>query len=60
MNGPRRFLKITNLVAESKGLLRLEGNCIIAEAGGISGALRVGVTPQTFNGCRARESESSL
>ena len=41
-------VKITNLVAESKGLLRLEGNCTIAAGGAISGTLRVGVTPQTL------------
>ena len=41
-------MKITNLVAESKGLLRLEGNCTIAAGGAISGTLRVGVTPQTL------------
>jgi hypothetical protein len=41
-------LQITNLVAESKGLLRLEGSCVITDAGGITGALRVGVTPQTL------------
>ena len=42
------ILQITNLVAESKGLLRLEGNCTIAAGGEISGTLRVGVTPQTL------------
>jgi hypothetical protein len=31
-----------------KGLLRLEGSCVITDAGGITGALRVGVTPQTL------------
>ncbi len=44
----QKLLKITNLVAESKGLLRLEGSCTIAEGGGLSGSLRVGVTPQTL------------
>jgi hypothetical protein len=41
-------VQITNLVAESKGLLRLEGNCTIAAGGAVSGTLRVGVTPQTL------------
>ncbi|MFZ0708633.1 MAG: hypothetical protein WAM53_01205 [Terrimicrobiaceae bacterium] len=41
-------LQITNLVAESKGLLRLEGNCTIDAGGSVNGALRVGVTPQTL------------
>jgi hypothetical protein len=44
----QNVLKITNLVAESKGLLRLEGSCTIAEGGNLSGSLRVGVTPQTL------------
>jgi hypothetical protein len=44
----QNVLKITNLVAESKGLLRLEGSCTIAENGNLSGTLRVGVTPQTL------------
>jgi len=44
----RDLLKITNLVAESKGLLRLEGSCTIAEGGRLNGSLRVGVTPQTL------------
>ena len=44
----RNLLKITNLVAESKGLLRLEGACTIAEGGRLDGSLRVGVTPQTL------------
>ncbi len=44
----RSLLKITNLVAESKGLLRLEGACTITEGGALSGSLRVGVAPQTL------------
>ena len=44
----RNLLKITNLVAESKGLLRLEGACTIAEGGRLNGSLRVGVAPQTL------------
>jgi hypothetical protein len=44
----QNILKITNLVAESKGLLRLEGSCTIAEGGNLNGSLRVGVTPQTL------------
>jgi hypothetical protein len=41
-------MQITNLVAESKGLLRLEGNCTIYASGAVKGALRAGVTPQTL------------
>lgn len=41
-------VQITNLVAESKGLLRLEGTCTIAAGGAVQGALRIGVTPQTL------------
>jgi hypothetical protein len=44
----RGTVQITNLVAESKGLLRMEGNCTITEGRTIDGALRVGVTPQTL------------
>jgi hypothetical protein len=44
----QKALRITNLVAESKGLMRLEGSCTIADDGMISGALRMGVTPQTL------------
>ena len=44
----KETVQITNLVAESKGLLRLEGNCTIAAGGAVSGTLRVGVTPQTL------------
>jgi hypothetical protein len=40
--------QITNLVAESKGLLRLEGSCTIDAGGAVNGAFRVGVTPQTL------------
>lgn len=38
----------TNLVLESKGLLRIEGNCALAADGALNGTLRVGVTPQTL------------
>lgn len=44
----QKVLKLTNLVAESKGLLRLEGSCTIAEGGVLDGSLRVGVAPQTL------------
>ena len=44
----RESVQITNLVAESKGLLRVEGNCTIAASGTVNGALRIGVTPQTL------------
>ena len=39
---------LTNLVAESKGLMRLEGHCHMAADGALSGVVRVGVTPQTL------------
>ena len=41
-------LTLTNIVAESKGLLRVEGGCSIAADGAVAGTLRVGVTPQTL------------
>ncbi len=41
-------IQIANLVAESKGLLRLEGNCTITANGAVDGTLRIGVTPQTL------------
>jgi hypothetical protein len=41
-------LTLTNLVLESKGLLRVEGTCVIAAGGAIDGKLRIGVTPQTL------------
>lgn len=41
-------LTLTNIVAESKGLLRVEGTCSIAADSAVSGTLRVGVTPQTL------------
>jgi len=41
-------LTVTNLVAESKGLLRVEGNCVIGANGELQSTLRVGVTPQTL------------
>ncbi|HEY5812333.1 MAG TPA: hypothetical protein VIT23_06750 [Terrimicrobiaceae bacterium] len=44
----QKSLRITNLVAESKGLMRLEGTCEITEGGLIAGTLRMGVTPQTL------------
>jgi hypothetical protein len=39
---------VSQFVAESKGLLRVEGACTITDAGGIDGTFRVGVTPQTL------------
>jgi len=44
----RGGLNVTNLVAESKGLLRIEGQCDMAADGALSGTVRVGVTPQTL------------
>ncbi len=41
-------LTLTNLVLESKGLLRVEGVCTISGAGAVAGNLRVGVTPQSL------------
>ena len=41
-------LALTNLVAESKGLMRIEGNCGLAADGVLSGTVRVGVAPQTL------------
>jgi hypothetical protein len=55
----RSLLKITNLVAESKGLMRLEGSCNITENENLSGLLRVGVTPQTLQWLPACGSASS-
>lgn len=42
------LLTLTNIVAESKGLLRVEGTCVVAPDGRIQSALRLGVTPQTL------------
>ena len=53
-------LRITNLVAESKGLLRLEGICTVTTGGTIDGTLQVGVTPRPFSGCPVRGSAFSL
>ncbi len=41
-------ITLTNIVAESKGLLRVEGTCSIGADGAVAGTLRVGVTPQTL------------
>ncbi len=41
-------LALTNIVLESKGLLRVEGVCTISGAGAVEGNLRVGVTPQSL------------
>lgn len=41
-------LDIANLVVESKGLMRIEGACGLAADDTLSGAVRVGVTPQTL------------
>ncbi|MEO8205014.1 MAG: hypothetical protein ABI615_02460, partial [Chthoniobacterales bacterium] len=39
---------ITNLVIESKGLLRVEGTCLIKKDGELGGTVRVGVTSQSL------------
>lgn len=44
----RGNLSLTNLVLESKGLLRVEGTCDIAANRQVAGKLRIGVTPQTL------------
>jgi hypothetical protein len=44
----RGDLNLTNIVLESKGLLRVEGTCAIAANGAVDGQLRVGVTPQSL------------
>jgi hypothetical protein len=41
-------LVLTNIVLESKGLLRVEGTCSIAGTGAVDGQLRVGVTSQSL------------
>lgn len=41
-------LVLTNLVLESKGLLRVEGTCSISANGALDGQLRVGVTSQSL------------
>jgi len=41
-------LTLTNLVAESKGLMRIEGSCGMAADGALTGTVRVGVAPQTL------------
>lgn len=41
-------LELTNIILESKGLLRVEGVCTLSGAGAVSGNLRVGVTPQSL------------
>lgn len=38
----------TNVIAESKGLLRVEGNCVVMGDGRLNSEWRVGVTPQTL------------
>lgn len=43
-----RSLTLSDLVLESKGLLRVEGTCAISDTGAVDGQLRVGVTPQTL------------
>ncbi len=40
--------EVRNLVAESKGLLRLEGVVRIGPGGALAGDLQIGVTPQTL------------
>ena len=44
----RGQVTLTNLVLESKGLLRVEGTCAIAADRTIEGTLRVGVTAQSL------------
>jgi len=41
-------LTFTDLILESKGLMRVEGRCELAADGTLAGTLRVGVTPQTL------------
>jgi hypothetical protein len=41
-------LTLTNIVVESKGLMRLEGQCTVAADRTVNGQFRVGVTPQTL------------
>jgi len=41
-------LVVGNFVAESKGLMRVEGDCKVDVSGALSGIFRVGVTPQTL------------
>ena len=41
-------LSLSNLVIESKGLMRVEGGCVISSDGKIQGLVRLGVTPQTL------------
>lgn len=41
-------LSLSNLVIESKGLMRMEGGCVISSDGKIQGLVRLGVTPQTL------------
>ncbi len=41
-------LGVTNLVIESKGLMRIEGQCDMTADGALTGTMRVGVTPQTL------------
>ncbi len=59
----KNTLTLTNLVAESKGLMRVEGVCTVGADGAIDGKLRVGVTPQTLQwlpGSRERVFRTSL
>jgi hypothetical protein len=41
-------VRISELIVESKGLLRLEGSCTVNAGGTVDGALQLGVTPQTL------------
>jgi len=43
------LLHIKNFAAESKGLLRLEGEATIGQRGELEGHFRIGVTPQTLH-----------
>ncbi len=41
-------LTVTDFMGESKGLMRLEGDFVVREGGALTGAFRVGVSPQVL------------
>lgn len=41
-------VRITAFIAESKGLLRVEGDCQVGLGGALTGKFQIGVTPQTL------------
>lgn len=41
-------LRVKNFIAESKGLMRLEGTLMIGKGGALEGHFEIGVTPQTL------------